>query len=121
MACYWFKPDLDALLVKMAAVPGPPLGPAWTEAIKPWIADYQRRETFGTEMDQWVSSRAADRSQDLNAIRKTRIESCVTNTIRHADAAGSATSSSRPATRRAKSSTPSRRTRVRPRALRTGC
>lgn len=75
---FWFKPDLDRILGEMAEIPGTDVtGQAWLDASNKWIAECKRVQAFGAELDKWTSSRAADRSQDLDAIRQARMTSFV--------------------------------------------
>ena len=74
---YAFRPDVDAVLAKMATVPGAnTVEKEWVDAVKLWKAQRERAVNFGAKMNKWTNTRAADRSQDLDAIRQARMTEC---------------------------------------------
>ena len=111
---YAFRPDVDAVLAKMATLPGADTTEKeWLAAVKIWNAERERGVKFGAKMDKWTRERAADRSQDLSAIRQTRMTESAAVREDCADRSGSVTSSSSSATRRTRSPTACTTTRVR--------
>ena len=70
----------------MAEIPGTGVtSKEWLDASKKWTADCKRVQAFAVELEKWTSSRAADRSQDLDAIRQARMNACVFEVLRLAD------------------------------------